>query len=204
MNHLEHIWKTISEGGDVIYFLLAIALVGTAFCIYCSLFLRKKILLPRELVDIANTANCNSDFELTEGKLKKAGGPLADILYSVMTSRDYSIDEADTLIEVAGKRVAHLLNRGVVALEVIAAISPLLGLLGTVTGMYTVFDKIAHVGANEVGQLSGGIAEALVTTIAGLIVGIPSYVAYSYFTRKSDQYLMEMERLAIGLMHRIR
>ena len=204
MNHLADIWKTISEGGDVIYILLGIAVVCIAFCIYCSLVLRKKVLLPQDLVAIANTTDSGSDFEVTERRLRNAGGPLAEILHSVMSSRDYSQDEADTLVEASGKRAAHLLNKGIVALEVIAAIAPLLGLLGTVTGMYTVFSKIAQVGANEVGQLSGGIAEALVTTIAGLIVGIPAYVAYSYFTRKSDAYLIEMERLAIGMMHRVR
>lgn len=204
MKNISHVWRTIAEGGDVVYVILGIAVIAVAYCVYCFLFLRRKTLLPDDLVEMSVKLDCSSDFMAAEGYLKKTGGPLADILHAVLISRNMTREEADTLVEGSGKRAAHFLNKGITALEVIAGISPLLGLLGTVTGMYTVFGKIANVGAGEVGQLSGGIAEALVTTIAGLIVGIPAYVAYSYFSRKSDEYIMEMERLAVVLMQRVR
>ena len=95
----------------------------------------------------------------------------------------------------------HLLSA---VATVIAAISPLLGLLGTVTGMYSVFETIAAASSGEMHKLSGGIAEALVTTIVGLVIAIPAYVAYSFFSRRVEELVLEMERLAVGLMLRLR
>ena len=204
MNDIHELWQILTQGGNVIYILLGVSVLGVAFFFYCLLMLRKKTLFPRELVDLAQGLTHESDFASAERLIRKIGGPLAEILITVVMSRELSRDEADSLVEGAGRRAAHAISRGVQALEVIAAISPLLGLLGTVTGMYTVFNTISEVGASEVHKLSGGISEALVTTIAGLIVGIPAYVAYSYFSRRIDEAVLEMERLAIGLMLRIR
>lgn len=204
MKDLNELWQIVTQGGNVIYILLGVSVIGVAFFFYCLLMLRKKTLFPKELVDLAQGLTHESDFSSAERLIRKIGGPLAEVLITVVMSRKLSREEADTLVEGAGRRSAHAISKGVLALEVIAAISPLLGLLGTVTGMYTVFNTIAQVGAGEVHKLSGGISEALVTTIAGLIVGIPAYVAYSYFSRRIDEAMLEMERLAIGLMLRIR
>ncbi len=204
MKDLNEFWQIVTQGGNVIYILLGVSVIAVAFFFYCLLMLRKKTLFPKELVDLAQSLTHESDFSSAERLIRKIGGPLAEVLITVVMSRKLSREEADTLVEGAGRRSAHAISKGVLALEVIAAISPLLGLLGTVTGMYTVFNTIAQVGAGEVHKLSGGISEALVTTIAGLIVGIPAYVAYSYFSRRIDEAMLEMERLAIGLMLRIR
>ena len=204
IENIEKLWGTLLQGGDIIFVLLAVSVIGLAFFFYCLLMMRKKTLFPNEIVGLAQTLTPESDFIAAEGVLRKTGGPLAEIIITVIMSRDLSREEADTLVEGAGRRSAHAISKGVLALEVIAAISPLLGLLGTVTGMYNVFGKISQVGAGEVHKLSGGIAEALVTTIAGLVIGIPAYVAYSYFARRVDETVMEMERLAVGLMLRIR
>ena len=204
INGIREFWQILTQGGNVIYILLAVSVIGVAFFFYCLLMLRKNTLFPRELVELTQGLTHESDFASAERLIRKIGGPLAEVLITVVMSRKLSREEADALVEGAGRRAAHAISRGVQALEVIAAISPLLGLLGTVTGMYTVFNTIAQVGASEVHKLSGGISEALVTTIAGLIVGIPAYVAYSYFSRRIDEAVLEMERLAIGLMLRIR
>lgn len=204
MESMEKLWQILLQGGDIVFVLLAVSVIGTAFFFYCLLIMRKNTLFPNEIVGLTQTLTRESDFIAAEGVLRKTGGPLAEIIITVIMSRDLSRDEADTLVEGAGRRSAHAISKGVLALEVIAAISPLLGLLGTVTGMYTVFGKISQVGVGEVHKLSGGIAEALVTTIVGLVIGIPAYVAFSYFARKADEMVMEMERLAVGLMLRIR
>lgn len=194
----------ISEGGSVIYVLGGISIVGVAFFFYCLLMLRRGTLFSKDLVKMASTLCHEEDCMSAEELCRKTGGPLAEILLTVIMSRKLTREEADTLVEGAGRRAAHAISRGIIVLEVIAAIAPLLGLLGTVTGMYDVFGKISEVGAQEVHKLSGGIAEALVTTIAGLIVAIPAYVAYSYFSRRVEELVLEMERIAVGLMLRIR
>ena len=78
-------------------------------------------------------------------------------------------------------------------LGTIASVSPILGLLGTVTGMISIFSNLLVVGTNSIGPLAGGIAEALVTTAAGLIVAIPSLIFYRSFNRTIDNYSLELE-----------
>lgn len=188
----------------MVYVLLGLSVVGVAFFLYCLLMLRRKTLFPGALVQMAESVATDADCEAAEKLCRSVGGPLAEVLITVIMSRKLSREEADMLVEGAGRRVAHAVSRGVLALEVIAAISPLLGLLGTVTGMYSVFETLAASTAGEMHKLSGGIAEALVTTIVGLVIAIPAYVAYSFFSRRVEELVMEMERLAVGLALRLR
>ena len=88
-------------------------------------------------------------------------------------------------------------------LEVITAITPLLGLLGTVLGMSQVFDVISEVGLGQTKAFSGGIAQALRTTIIGLGIAIPSLIAYSSFDRKVDNLVLEMEKYSMLLLNKI-
>lgn len=90
-----------------------------------------------------------------------------------------------------------------VVLEIITAITPLLGLLGTVLGMSQVFDVISEVGLGQTKAFSGGIAQALRTTIVGLGVAIPSLIAYSSFDRKVDNLILEMEKYSMLLLNKI-
>jgi biopolymer transport protein ExbB len=93
----------------------------------------------------------------------------------------------------------HELERFLNALGTIAAISPLLGLLGTVTGIIKAFNAISAGGVGDPRMLSGGISEALITTAAGLLVAIPALIAYRYLRGKVDGIVIEMEKSAIAL-----
>ncbi len=198
------ILKMLEQGGSIVYVLIGLSVIALAFFIYCVLVLRRKSLFPISLVKIAEGIRDESECAPAEDLCRKTGGALAEVLLTVLMSRKLGREEAEALVEGAGRRAAHSISLGVTALEVIASISPLLGLLGTVMGMYEVFGRISQVGSNEINSLSGGIAQALVTTIVGMIVAIPSYVAYSYFARRVDDRVLEMERLAVGLMLRVR
>lgn len=198
------IFKMLEQGGEVVYVLLGLSVVALSFFFYCLLVLRRKSLFPKALVNVAEGISSEQECAPAEDLCRRSGGPLAEVLLTVLMSRTLGREEAEALVEGAGRRAAHSISLGVTALEVIAAISPLLGLLGTVIGMYEVFGRISQVGAQEIHSLSGGIAQALVTTIVGLIVAIPSYVAYSYFQRRIEERVLEMERLAVGLMLRVR
>jgi biopolymer transport protein ExbB len=103
-------------------------------------------------------------------------------------------------IEDAGRHVAHELERYLGALSTIAAISPLLGLLGTVTGMIRTFKAITVAGVGNPAAMAGGIAEALITTAAGLIIAIPALVAYRYLRSRVDIHVIEMEKEALKLV----
>ena len=103
-------------------------------------------------------------------------------------------------VEDTGRHVVHQLERYLDTLGPIAAVSPLLGLLGTVIGMVKVFTAITTHGVGNPTVLAGGIAEALITTAAGLTVAIPALIGYRYFRNKVDGLVVDMEKEAIKLV----
>jgi biopolymer transport protein ExbB len=96
------------------------------------------------------------------------------------------------------------LERGLVGLETVAGISPLLGLLGTVVGMIKVFTVISQQGIGQATTLSGGISEALITTAVGLSIGIPSLVAFNYFTNRAENLVLDIEKHCNTLLKQLR
>lgn len=106
-------------------------------------------------------------------------------------------------VEEAGKRESAQLEKYTSALATIASIAPLLGLLGTVSGIMKVFDVISTHGVGNANILAGGIAEALITTIAGLVVAIPVLVAYRFLLARARSLVMDLEHLALRLIHNI-
>lgn len=111
-----------------------------------------------------------------------------------------TLEERKTAIEDAGRRGAVELERFLVALGTIAMISPLLGLLGTVWGLIVVFDQIMTTGLGQPSDLAGGIAQALITTAAGLAVAIPAVIFHRFFQRKVSVLVSQMESVAHQLM----
>ena len=95
------------------------------------------------------------------------------------------------------------MEKGLVILETIAGIAPLLGLLGTVIGILKVFDVIAEIGVGQATALSGGISEALITTIVGLSIGIPAVVVYNLFTNKAERLVLEIEKYSALLLAKV-
>jgi biopolymer transport protein ExbB len=106
-------------------------------------------------------------------------------------------------VEDTGRHVAHELERYLNLLGTIAAVSPLLGLLGTVIGIISAFSAITHTGIGDPKALSGGIGQALVSTAGGLFVAIPSLMGYRYLRGHVDGLVIEMEKVALGLIARI-
>lgn len=103
-------------------------------------------------------------------------------------------------IQEAANHVIHELERFMSTLGTIAAVSPLLGLLGTVVGMIKVFNVLMEQGAGNTQLLAGGISEALLTTAAGLLVAIPALVFHRYFARRIDELVVNMEQQSTKLI----
>lgn len=103
-------------------------------------------------------------------------------------------------IELAASHVVHDMERYLSTLGTISAIAPLLGLLGTVFGMIEVFSETVNIGNGDISVLAGGIAVALITTAAGLIVGIPSLFFHRMFMRRVEALVVELERESIKLV----
>ena len=191
------------QGGPVMYVLLLTAIVALTYVIYCFLTLRRKAVMSPALVGIAEGLDGEGACGTAEAVCRREGGPFAEIIASVIASRGLPRNEAEAIVEGSGRRAAHDLSRGTLALEVVSGISTLLGLLGTVTGMFRMMMSIRDSGVREIGAISGGIGEALITTIAGLVIAIPAYVAFVYFSRRVDDIVLLMEEYAYHLLSRL-
>ena len=113
------------------------------------------------------------------------------------------LDEIEGAIEAGGQHEASLMNSNLRVLGAIANITPMMGLLGTVIGMIKAFNVISLSGTGNPGLVASGISEALITTAAGMLVGIPALVLYHYFRGKIDRYVFEMEEVAIQLVEEL-
>lgn len=154
-----------------------------------NIFARVKRLLQEEKVDEA--------LKLCEG----ASGPVPHILAIGIHIRHRNLDEKEKLITRAGSRIIRQFDKNLGGLAIIGNITPLLGLLGTVTGMIKAFMKIQELGGRvDASVLAGGIWEALITTAFGLSVAIPTLVAYHYFEGKVDNVSSKMKDIAAELL----
>jgi biopolymer transport protein ExbB len=130
----------------------------------------------------------------------RASSPLGRILAAGLMNRNATRDIMKEAIEDTGRHVVHELERYLNTLGTIAAISPLLGLLGTVIGMIQVFSAITTQGVGNPAALAGGISQALITTAAGMSVAIPALMAYRYFRGKVNMLVIRMEQQALRMV----
>jgi biopolymer transport protein ExbB len=130
----------------------------------------------------------------------RVSSPLGQILAAGLSNRQHDRATMKEAVEDTGRHVVHELERYLNTLGTIAAVSPLLGLLGTVTGMIRTFSALTSGGAGDPAALAGGISEALITTAAGLMVAIPALIGYRYLRGRVDVLVVQMEKEAIGLV----
>ena len=160
---------------------------------------RKKILPPELVPQVWKLYRENKLDDVTLRRLK-ASSPLGCILASGLANSHHGRKFMKECIEETGRKVAHDLERYLNALGTIAAVGPLLGLLGTVFGMIEIFSSLMQHGSGDPSVLAGGISVALITTAAGLTVAIPSLIFHRYFERLVDEYVVSMEEEALKLI----
>jgi biopolymer transport protein ExbB len=134
---------------------------------------------------------------------ERHNSPMAHIIRAGLEEAGTSNADVRQVMEDTGRREVKRLERYLVVLETVAAASPLLGLLGTVLGMIKVFSVISIAGVGQAGLLSGGIAEALITTAFGLSIGIPALVAYNFFDSRVENYVIKIEGYAHLLLKQL-
>jgi biopolymer transport protein ExbB len=133
----------------------------------------------------------------------RSNSALGTLLAAALDVRHRSRDLIKERVEDVGRHVLHDLERFLPTLGTIAAVSPLLGLLGTVFGMIAMFMGILEAGVGDANRLAGGIGQALISTAAGLVVAIPALVMYRWFRARVAGYVVEMEKEAIALVDAI-
>ncbi len=176
------------------------SIVAMAIIIERSLTLKKVKVAPKNLLQ--QSWKWVNDKELSEARIRELqkGSPLGRILAAGLLNRNQNRDVMKDAIEEVGRHVTHDLERYLNALGTVAAITPLLGLLGTVVGMISVFTSITDVGVGNPTELAGGISQALVTTAVGLSVAIPALIFHRFFRRRVDGLVVDMEQEALKLV----
>jgi biopolymer transport protein ExbB len=163
---------------------------------------RRRILDPR-LVEAVTKFRGEESVRDTALICRNVRGPFARIVEEVLRTRHLEHAQTLEIMHAAGRTQTGRLEYGLTLLEIIAATSPLLGLLGTVLGMVEVFNAITIEGLGDPRVLSGGISQALITTVAGLCVAIPALVFHSLFMRRVEDLGTEMQNLATMLIMKI-
>ncbi|MGB1174195.1 MAG: MotA/TolQ/ExbB proton channel family protein [Luminiphilus sp.] len=190
-------------GGWVMPLIVACSVVALSISIERYLALDRSKVAPPHL--LATVWRDLKQGELNAQKLAqlRINSPLGAILAAGIANRGQGRDVMKESISEAASHVVHDLEKYLNSLGTVAAIAPLLGLLGTVVGMIDVFTQITTVGTGNANALAGGISEALLTTAAGLIVAIPALVMHRYFTGLIDTIVVDLEREAIKLVDAI-
>lgn len=162
--------------------------------------LRRSVVAPRDLMSQIQGMTLGDRLTNEQIDSVRETSALGRILAAGLSRQTQQAFLVKDAIEEAGGHVVHELERYLNALGTIAATTPLLGLLGTVIGMIKVFSAITAVGVGDPQVLAGGISEALITTAAGLSVGIPSLMFHRYFLGKVNELTVAMEQDALRFM----
>jgi len=200
---MEHVLDFFDKGGFVIYPLLLCSIVGLAIVIEKSLSLRRKKVIIPEIVNVLDNIKGPDDVGLALSICEKHNGPFPNIIRIGLENRELPKDEIKETLDDQGRQEVHSLEKGLVILETVAGIAPLLGLLGTVIGILKVFNVISVMGVGQATAMAGGISEALITTIVGLSIGIPAVVGYNFFTNKADTLVLEIEKYSAIILKKV-
>lgn len=193
-------WEIIKSGGWLMLPILACSVIALGIIIERLWALQKRRVIPKHLVAQVWHWERNQELDGERVKSIRASSPLGRILAAGLSARDKDRDVMKESIEETGRHVVHELERYLNTLGTIASITPLLGLLGTVIGMIQVFTDLTIHGTGNVGNLAGGISQALITTAAGLSVAIPALMFYRYFRGRVDELVVYMEQDALKLV----
>jgi biopolymer transport protein ExbB len=193
-------WEIILAGGPVMWPIILCSVVAAAIVLERLWTLQRKRVIPHELTDRIWKLVESQTLNERHIEALANNSPLGRVLAAGLANRDQGREIMKEAIEDTGRHVVHELERFLGTLGTIAAVSPLLGLLGTVTGMIQAFEAISAEGVGDPQVLAGGIGTALITTAAGLIVAIPALFCYRYLRGVVDLLVVDMEKAAMKLV----
>jgi len=194
------VWELVKAGGWMMLPILLSSVAAMAIIAERLWTLRLSRVAPPQL--LGQVWKQIKDKKMNSQALKdlRASSPLGEILAAGLANSKHGREIMKECIEEAASRVIHELERYLNALGTIAAMAPLLGLLGTVFGMIQIFSAFMGDGMANAPMLAGGISKALITTAAGLIVAIPAVFFHRYLLRRVDELVIAMEQEAIKLV----
>ena len=187
----------------VVYILLGLtSIVGLTFIVERGLALRWGKVLPSEIEAAVESCQEREDVNMLRGVCRKAPSPLGRLLMLAADHLDWPQDENVDALQTRARHEIVRLERGLVVLEIIVGIAPLLGLVGTILGMMTAFGDVGQAAQIDAAKLAQGISLILRATLVGLLIAIPSLIAWSYYSKKVEMLAVEMETLCDEFLRR--
>jgi biopolymer transport protein ExbB len=188
------------QGGWIMALLLVLSLLALGIILERLYNLRASRILPPDLVPAIEADINRGNLKQARQRAEEDPCPLGRILASGLRNSGMSREVIKESVEETGRHVVTDMSRYLTLLGTIAAISPLLGLLGTVVGMIKVFAVITSQGVGDPSVLAGGISEALLTTAFGMTIAIPTIALHRYFNAKLDRLVVDMEQSALRVV----
>jgi biopolymer transport protein ExbB len=194
--------ELIKAGGKTMIFLFLTSFISLGYIIekfFSLYFEKKKLAVYKKYLEAPSIK-----WEEFSGKLRGDDSATAVVLRNALENRNMTHDENIEITHAILRHEISSLEKGIEVIEIAASVSPLLGLLGTVIGLLEIFSVIAKKGVGgDPSDLSGGIAKALITTVVGLIIAIPSYAAHAYFSKKIEDLVVEIDKYVVILISKI-
>jgi len=192
-------WEIVRAGGPLMWPIILCSIGAAAIILERLWTLQDKRVVPPELTQkVRQLIEANQINDKVIAALEQ-NSALGKLLATALINRHRSREVIMERLEDSGRHIVHELERFLSTLGTIAGVSPLLGLLGTVTGIIKSFNAIQAGGMGDPRALSGGIAEALIATAAGLCVAIPALISYRFLRGKVERIVVEMEKDAVRI-----
>jgi len=188
--------EIVQSGGWLMVPILLCSIVAAAISVERLWTLQRSRITPRNLLAQIWSSIKANDMDAQKLRELRGSSPMGQVLAAGIANAKRSRDIMKEAMEEAAGQIGHDLERYLTSLGIIASISPLIGLLGTVVGMIKVFTALMLEGAGNANVLAGGISQALITTAAGLSVAIPALIFHRFFLRRVDELMVTMEQEA--------
>jgi len=187
----------------IVYVLLILtSTVGLAFIIERGLALRWSKVLPPPIEAAVESCQSHEDVPMLRRVCQQHNSPMGRLLLLAADRLDWPKDETMDALQTRARHELTRLERGLVVLEIIVGIAPLLGLVGTILGMMAVFGDVGKAGLNDAAKLAQGISLILRATLFGLMIAIPSLIFWSYYSKKVENFGVEMETICDEFIRR--
>jgi biopolymer transport protein ExbB len=187
----------------LVYVLLILtSVVGLAFIIERGVALRWRRVVPPEVEAAVESCQTSADVPMLRRVCQQHNSPISRLLLLAAEHLDWPRAEISDTLQTRARHEMTKLERGLVILEIIVGIAPLLGLVGTIVGMISVFGDVGKKGLENAAMLAQGISLILWATLIGLLIAIPSLIFWSYYSKKVETIGVEMEAICDGFLRR--
>ncbi|MBU6182348.1 MAG: MotA/TolQ/ExbB proton channel family protein [Verrucomicrobia bacterium] len=190
-----------AHGGPFMVLLVLLSILSLTSIILRARRLRAQVVLPSPVAEAAENFTPGASLGLLRAAIVENPSALSRILATLLSHTDWSKSENLEAVQTTARHEMARLEKGLVILEIATGAGPLLGLLGTLSGLVGIFATLG--GSGDPVLVARGISEALNTTIVGLAVAVPSLTAHSYFQRRIEMAAVEMESIAGDLLAKL-